>query len=368
MNTYQYVTPDTNGVNPIIIAAGRTVYSDGGGAVISYIRDGETATQTLSIAANTNYEFLTNAKIWMKSGKLYLFKESQEQKTLNAGDLYGMPILPGTKVEISGEGFLSFAYYDGSSMRLDGPGTYQYYPLGKKTDQYSVSLSAPNDWYYAKLSSVSKNVESTATSLHLLSPQKHADTEGPLITYGDVIRVPVYQKQTLNLKAYLDDISGIANVWIDMDLAQDTNGDGNTQNDNDTLSTTTTYGVRQGKTVADLDIGPFDSLFTKKIRLFAEDGIGNISSKDLTLTVYPPVPEIQSLSGSTISGNLNEVLSGEPIDIFRFRNGILSRIEPQKSDVTKTAANGTFSLLTKNTSGIVLTQSGRSIANIDERT
>jgi hypothetical protein len=40
------------------------------------------------------------------TGKLYLFKESQEQRVLNVGDLYGMPILPGTKVELTGNSFL----------------------------------------------------------------------------------------------------------------------------------------------------------------------------------------------------------------------------------------------------------------------
>lgn len=70
-----------------------------------------------------------------------------------------------------------------------------------------MSLPAPNDWYYAKLSSINKNTTSTTASLNLLSPQREADTEGPLITYGDMIRIPVYQKQTLSLSTYIEDIS-----------------------------------------------------------------------------------------------------------------------------------------------------------------
>lgn len=208
MNTYQYATPETNGTVPLIIAQGRTVYTDAGGAVISYVRDGETEAHTLSFGKNTNYEFLSNTKIWVKSGKLYLFKESQETKRLNAGDLYGMPVPPNTKVELSSpNAFLAFSYYDKSAMRLDGPGTYEYRPLGQKSQEYSVSLSAPNDWYYARLFSIDENRESTAVSLRLLSPQKEADTQGPLITYGDTLRVPVYQAQTLSLATYLEDIS-----------------------------------------------------------------------------------------------------------------------------------------------------------------
>lgn len=139
-------------------------------------------------------------------------------------------------------------------------------------------------------------------------------------------------------------------------------------NDKDSIIVNSPYGMKQGNTIYDLIIGPFDTLFTKKIRLFARDGNGNISSKDLTLTIYPPVPEIQTLSGSIVSGNLNEVLTNEPIDIFRLRSGNLSRIEPITLSGTKTINNGTFVLTGNDISGIVLTQSGRQIATIDERT
>lgn len=219
-----------------------------------------------------NYEFLTNTKIWVLSGKLYLFKTSLEQKKLNAGDLYGMPVLPETKIELLGESsFLSFSYYDRSSMRLDGPGTYQYFPLGKKGEEYNVSIGASNDWYYAQLYSFEKKIQSTVASLHLLSPQKQADTEGPLITYGDAIRVPVYQKQTLSLATYLEDISGIDSIWVDADLRADTDGNGNVADDIDSLDPRASYGIKKGNTLYNLEIGPFDTLFTKKVRLFAQD-------------------------------------------------------------------------------------------------
>jgi len=280
-----------------------------------------------------NYEFLKNAKIWVQSGKLYLFKASLEQKQVNLDDFYGMPVLPETKVEITNDkSYASFSYYDGSSMRLDGPGIYYYYPLGTKAEQYAVSLSAPNDWYYSKLSSFQNDINSTILSLNLISPQKQADKEGPLITYGDKIRIPVYQKQTINLKSYIDDISGIDSIWIDADLTKDTDGDGDIKNDKDSLDSNSSYGIKKGDTVYDLSIGSFDTLFTKKITLFTKDGNGNLSSKDLTLTIYPPVPNIESITGSIISGRLDETLGNEPVDIFRLRNGAITRIESAKSN------------------------------------
>lgn len=123
-----------------------------------------------------------------------------------------------------------------------------------------------------------------------------------------MIRVPVYQKQTISLAQYIDDISGVKKIYVDTDLTKDTDGDGNLTNDADSLDSRNTSLIKQGKTIFDLEIGAFDSLFVKKIRLTAEDENRNVSSKDLTLVVYAPTPEIQSTSGSIVSGAINESL------------------------------------------------------------
>lgn len=123
-----------------------------------------------------------------------------------------------------------------------------------------------------------------------------------------MIRVPVYQKQTISLAQYIDDISGVKKVYVDTDLTKDTDGDGNPTNDADSLDPRNTSLIKQGRTIFDLELGAFDSLFVKKIRLYAEDENGNVSSKDLTLIVYAPTPEIQSTSGSVVSGAINESL------------------------------------------------------------
>lgn len=123
-----------------------------------------------------------------------------------------------------------------------------------------------------------------------------------------MIRVPVYQKQTISLVQYINDISGVKRVYVDTDLTKDTDGDGNVTNDADSLDPHNTSLIKQGKTIFDLEVGSFDSLFVKKIRLYAEDENGNISSKDLTLVIYAPIPEIESTSGSVISGAINESL------------------------------------------------------------
>jgi len=130
-------------------------------------------------------------------------------------------------------------------MRLDGNSVYEYYPLGTKSNTYNASLSATNSWYYSRLYSFDHNTSSTIALLTLLSPQIQADTEGPLISYDNIIRIPVYQKQRINLQKYIQDISGVAKVYVDSDLTKDTDGDGNLSNDQDSLDANTTYGIKK---------------------------------------------------------------------------------------------------------------------------
>lgn len=61
-------------------------------------------------------------------------------------------------------------------------------------------------------------------------------------------------------------------------------------------------------------------------------------------------------------------MASEPVDIFRLRNNTLTRIKSADGETSKTTENGTFTLQTKDTSGVILTQSGKTIATIDERT
>lgn len=91
------------------------------------------------------------------------------------------------------------------------------------------------------------------------------------------------------------------NIYVDADLTKDTDGDGKPDNDRDSLDPNTTYGLKKGSSMYELVVGPFDSLFSKKIRLMAEDANGNVSSKDITLLVYTPTPEIASVTGSVVS-------------------------------------------------------------------
>jgi len=65
--------------------------------------------------------------------------------------------------------------------------------------------------------------------------------------------------------------------------------------------------------------GPFSDIRTRKIILKALDGNGNESQKSFTLSVYAPIPQIDTMSSGSVSGFLENRIDGEPIDIMRYR-------------------------------------------------
>jgi hypothetical protein len=73
----------------------------------------------------------------------------------------------------------------------------------------------------------------------LLSPQNAADINAPELSLSSVIKVPVYQKERVDLTPYIyedSSIRNIANVTVDFDLETDSDDDGNTKNDIDTAN------------------------------------------------------------------------------------------------------------------------------------
>lgn len=55
--------------------------------------------------------------------------------------------------------------------------------------------------------------------------------------------------------------------------------------------------------------------------LHAIDGNGNISEKPFTLSVYAPIPQIDSFDPlSGLSGSIDTIVEGVPIDLLLYRN------------------------------------------------
>lgn len=134
----------------------------------------------------------------------------------------------------------------------------------------------------------------------LLSPQTQADTEPPQLGLNQKIRIPVYQKKTIDLTPYIYEDSGIDNITdvrVDFDFATDNDEDGDPRNDEDTDG----INIIQTPLSIKIEFGQYETLFERQIRIFLEDGNGNIGYKDVEFEVYPPAPQIQAYQDATIS-------------------------------------------------------------------
>ncbi len=239
------------------VASNRTVYTDGGGAKIRYAVTGQelSAGSVSELPKNGNIEFLATGQFKVESGNVYLFEASATTSTMELSKLRGLPSLAETRVTLAKPASkITMAYHDGSTFDLRGPADYSTYDLGAVSPTYSVSLSQSNDWYYSKLYAFTGNEVGAQANLTLLSPQIQADKEGPLVEFPTNYRIPVYVKETVNLKKYVSDVSGVSDFSVDVDPSVDRDGDKITDNDRDSDSASTGSGIVKGADWSELNV------------------------------------------------------------------------------------------------------------------
>jgi len=86
-----------------------------------------------------------------------------------------------------------------------------------------------NGWYYGGMEPVIRG-SSVEAGVVLMSPEREADREGPVIDISDTLRIPVYIPTFFPLGDLVSDRDTFTLVW-DVDGAVDTDGDGDPEND-----------------------------------------------------------------------------------------------------------------------------------------
>lgn len=351
------------------VAGGRTVHTDGGGAKIRFAASGQELANggVVDVPRYGNVEFLATGNFEVESGNVYLFDSNPQAKTVDLSEIRGLPALANTKIVLSKPASrITVGYHDGSEFGLRGPAQYDAVDLGKPAPKYSVSVSQSNDWYYSKLYAFGEKQAGAQASLTLLSPQIQADKEGPLNGFPTNYRIPVYVRETVGLKKYVSDVSGVSDVYVDVDPASDRNGDKVNDNDRDSDSASTGSGIVKGSDWSELVIGPFQAPGAFTARMVATDANGNKTFRDVTFTAYVPTPKIVAASTAQANGSIDAQYAGEPIDLFRYRGGKLSRLSG--TGETLTDAVGNFARTFSGGTGVALTHSGKTVATVDEKT
>lgn len=364
----------------VTLNAGTPVYSWIDGVRIWYIEAGtegnETNIEYVFLSKYSNITFKENISIVSVGSNLYV-RNGRQKEIQGQGILpyVGLPIFWGTRIEVNVEWVfddsthLDIIYGDNSELNVDFRDTYGYqmYNLWEKADEYLVNVNTPNDYYYAKIHTFKDNEFSTLSNQILLSPQFEADRTAPDITLGQAIKVPVYQEKTIDFTEYIYEeswIKGIKDFYFDFDLTVDSDNDGDKTNDRDNVQTH----ITKNQTQLSVKFGTYQSIIKKKIGINVVDTNENRSYKAVDFEVYSPTPFIQLQEWNRVEGMLNETLSNEPVNLYRYRGGIISKLADDSWVKVNTNEVWVYSFDTSSTSGISIKNSGNEIATISEKT
>ncbi len=302
---------------------------------IKYYIDDENDKKEITVNAHDNIQFNTWIKIVSLTWNAYVqWKEPIVLKWIDIKNYVGLPLLPWYKisfdwneVSVMESSHIDIKYYDETEYSIDFRyvNRYSIYDLWLKSDNYLISMSKANDFYYSKIYAFKDNILWTISSQILLSPQISSDTKAPEIEIDSWIRIPVYQKRNFDFSSYIYEESWIAwiyDFYIDFDLTIDSDDDWNTKNDRD-IDKITIY-LTTKKISA--DFWKYDNLFTKKIRLNIEDIAWNKWFQDVDFIVYSPIPKIDNYWSWKITWWLDEILFEEPVNVYRYRGWNIAKL------------------------------------------
>ncbi|MFK7779624.1 MAG: hypothetical protein QM490_00540 [Candidatus Gracilibacteria bacterium] len=370
--------------NIVNISKKTTLYAGGNSFTINYVEDGNEEEKSLNVAEYENIELQKNITIFGMSGDAYI-KGSNDviYQGTDIRNHFKEPLFPGSKISYTGEqstifslSYAELVYYDDSELDIDFESiqSWELFDLGEQKFDYFLGVDIENDYYYSKINSFSNNIDSTLSKQILFAPQVESDQNPPELSLNS-IKVPVYQTHIEDITSYIYEYNGVKNiekVIVDLDLEKDTDGNGNTKDDNDGELD----GIYKNKVKVDLDLislklefGKFDTLFKKDIGITLIDSNNNVGYKEVSLDVYSPTPQIIDFNNGLIEGSINEDLSGEPINIYRYRGGSIVKLENTDGLTGTLTYDGNYSFeVGSERVGLTLYMDGEEAALIDEVT
>lgn len=341
----------------------------------------------LLLDKNTSFEYNESYTItWLSSWELYLEGAWENKYTWNdIRNLEWRPILAWTTLKVIGKWEyninhnIEIEYYDWSENKIFFKDT-KYYSLQDLWSDDSINKNIwtdiPNDFYYVKWYAFDSWNIWTFSRQTVSSPQKESDTFEPKISIKDM-SIPVYHRKVINLTEYIDEnswIEWIKELYLDTDLSIDLDDenwwDWDSSNDRnvkllleDNLGI---YSLFKRDWDIMLWVWPFDNLNDRTINLIAIDWNDNIWSSEIFIDIYAPTPYISTWWEEELSWIIDKQLSNQPIDIFRYRWGQISKITDEVETFTNEKWEFDFSVWVD--SWVKIEYLWEKIAEIDEKT
>ena len=356
------ISIDWNNNYPVI-SSSKKLYTWNSRAKIYYYEWDSEELKELTINANTNVEFSDWIKINEIKWNIYI--ETNKEIYVKSNDIYKYVWLPLSfwttikniwEFNSSSSSHIWIKYYDDSEVNIDfrDVNSYELYDLWFNWYDYSITLNTDNDYFYSRMQMFKDNIYWTKTSQILLSPQFESDNSAPEINFNSEIRIPIYQVEIIDLTnsiyedSWFENIESLVIEWLSEDK----------------------YEVLQTWTKLRIRFGEFENLFSKNILFIITDSNWNTSSEEISFEVYTPIPEIESYDNGTISWVIDEELTDEPINIYRYRWWIIKRLETSSwtTKVDTITWNFDFTINTINSNLVDITKDNNKIFSINENT
>ncbi|MDA7494830.1 hypothetical protein N8455_00650, partial [Candidatus Gracilibacteria bacterium] len=371
------IKDDLQNDSVVDLSAGTKLYAGNNPFRITYLFEGDEEEQIIVVAAHSYIEVKSSIEVIGISGNAYI--SGNYDKIVKGEDIrgyVGLPLSIGSHLTYKGNissieemSYVELTHYEGTqtSINFNDVDEYWMYDLGLQQDNLSISMSMDNDYLYAYMQSFNKDVFSTYSEKILLSPQIVADGIPPKL-YLNELRIPVYQEKIVNLEDFIFEAGGlneIKAIEIDLDITIDSDGDGDTKNDID-ISSDNIYKTSQ---ILQVTFGPFNYLYKNKIGITLVDINNNASYDEVLFEIYAPTPEIITMNELGIIGKIDEELTQEPVSLYRYRGGIVTKlVNEEGTNIVLTDTGDYRFVVDDDQGGLTLEYGDTVVANISEST
>jgi hypothetical protein len=261
----------------------------------------------VTLPAGAMYTVVANGVLEVSGGQFEII-DTALTESINA--YAGTLLLSGDYIDSSGTVEIMS---NGKVVNMNASNSLRFAEFNSDVDPLLL-MNLTNGHYYSRILSITDNGSSVFGYQEYLHPHERI-ADALVDSSPEEIPLAIFVTREVSAQSYILDGQNNADVYWDMNVYSDTDGDGDPTNDRD-------------QTGLNANFGPFDT-----VGLF--DVMLNVKSKDfayqkaLRVRVYVPSIEISSDAfalDKTISGKIDPSLANYPVSVLRKRAGVTEKI------------------------------------------
>jgi len=212
-------------------------------------------------------------------------------------------------------------FFNGGQTSLGSEDTLMIKELTDEDNPY-INIDSEEGNYYSQIFTFNREGErSNPSETELYAPQQCSDNTKPFAEAGPSKKqVVIMQNLEIDATKSFDTDGEIQRYYLDNNLDEDSDGDGDRENDANIIN--------ENPGVGRFLLGPFDELGTYEFALNVEDESRNVGKQIIEVEVIVPDITLDEASASQdfITGSIDPIAEDIPIKIIRDRAGVNKKI------------------------------------------